>query len=204
MTDEAWIELGSLAAAALAGLAAILVIVLHLVRTDVDPREDGVSAYALTRYGALYRCQVVATGVAGLLLAMALFGGGFESVGGAFVLVLFAVSRILIARYPTDPRGTVSFSRAGRLHVLLAATTFVTIGVAAPWVSATLTGSLDWRGPAAVIVGLGWVTTVLALGTFPTMTLPATRRAFGLVERGAYAAWLLWIVVTSLALGGLF
>jgi hypothetical protein len=202
MTTDDWVQLGGLTAAAFAAFAAILVIVLHVLHTEVDPREDGVSAYALTPFGILYRSQVVATGVAGLLLACVLIAGEFESPAGAVVLGLFAVSRIAIARYPTDPRGTTTFSRSGRLHVLLAATTFVTIAVAAPWVSATLTGSPGWHGPTSAIVTVGWVSTVLALGTFATTTLPATRRVFGVVERGAYAGWFLWIVVTGLAVGG--
>jgi hypothetical protein len=191
----------ALVASILASAAALLVIALHVVHTNVDPREDGVSAYALTGFAALYRIQVIATGLAGLLLAIALVAGEFETGGGAAVLALFAVSRILIARYPTDPRGTTRFSRAGRFHVLLAAMTFVTIAVAAPWISGSLSANPDWRGPSTV-VALGWATTVLALGTFASSSLPATRRVFGLVERGAYAAWLLWLLVIGLSLSG--
>ena len=198
MTDD-WARLGALTAAAFAALAASLVIVLHLVRTDVDPREDGVSAYALTRFASLYHAQVIATGVACLLLILGLVAGGFEPGGAAIVLALFGVSRILIARYPTDPRGTIRLSRAGRIHVLLAACTFVAIAVVAPWISGILTTSPSWHGPTTGIVALGWATTVLALGTFGAGGLPAARRVFGLVERGAYAASLLWIVVAALS-----
>ena len=201
MTD-AWVQAGGLLAARVAAAAAVQVIALHVVRTDVEPFADGVSAYALTRVGALYRGQVIATGIAALLLACVLVAGGFGPGGGVIVLVVFAVSRIFIARYPTDPRGTTRFSPAGRMHVLLAATTFVTIAVAAPWVSAELAGHPDWPGPTGVLVTLGWATALLALGTFPTTTLPATRRVFGLVERGAYAAWTLWIIVAGLSVAG--
>ena len=199
MTTDTWIHAGGLLAALFAMAAAVQVTALHLVRTDVDPYEEGVSAFALTGYGTLYRSQVIATGIAALLLAAALVAGGFDPGGGVIVLVVFGLSRMLIARYPTDPRGTTRFSRAGRLHVLLAATTFVSIAVAAPWISAELAGDPGWRGPTTGLVALGWATTLLALGTFPAMTLLATRRIFGLVERGAYAAWMLWIFVTGLS-----
>jgi hypothetical protein len=202
MTADTWVEAASLLAALLTLIAAILVIALHAVRTDVDPRQDGVSAFALSDFGALYRTQVVATGAAALLLGMALVAGGFEPGGGVIVLVVFAISRILIARYPTDPRGTARFSRAGRVHVLLAATTFVSIAVAAPWVNWTLSASPDWHGPANWLVPLGWLTAILAVGTFATTTLPVTRRVFGLVERGAYAAWMLWIFLMALSVSG--
>ncbi len=202
MNTHAWVELGSLAAVGLAGLAALLVIALHLVRTAVDPWRDGVSGYALTRFGVGYRVQAVATGAAGLLLAFAVLVGGLGSVGGVAALVVFAIARILIARYPTDPRGTATLSRAGRIHVLLAATTFVAIAIAGPRISMTLADSADWHGPTNVVVGLGWATTLFAVGTFASTTLPATRRFFGLVERGAYAAWLCWIVIAGLGLSG--
>jgi hypothetical protein len=195
-------QAAGLLAALLTLVAAVLVIALHAVGTDVDPGEDGVSAYALTRFGAWYRAQVVATGAAALLLAFALVAGGFEPGGGAVLLVVFAASRILITRYPTDPRGTTQFSRAGRLHILLAATTFVSIAVAAPWVAWTLSANADWHGPANGLVMLGWLTAILAIGTFATTTTPSTRRIFGLVERGAYAAWILWILVMALSVSG--
>ena len=202
MTTDAWIQAGGLLAALSAAAAAVQVITLHVVRTDVDFSKDGVSAFALTRFGALYRSQVIATGIAGLLLAVVLVAGGFDPGGGVIVLVFFALSRILIARYPTDPRGTTRFSPAGRMHILLAATTFVTIAIAAPWISAELTGNPEWRGPTGGLMTLGWATTLLALWTFATSTLPATRRIFGLVERGAYAAWTLWIVAMGLSVAG--
>ncbi|MBI3748088.1 MAG: DUF998 domain-containing protein [Chloroflexi bacterium] len=199
MTTDAWIQAGGLLAALFAVAAAATVVALHVVRTDVDPFADGVSAFALTRFGALYRSQVIATGIAALLLAGVLVAGGFGAGGGVIVLVVFALSRIFIARYPTDPRGTTRFSPSGRMHVLLAATTFVTIAIAAPWIPAELTGHPAWPGPTGVLMALGWATALLALGTFATTTLPATRRVFGLVERGAYAAWMLWIIVAGLS-----
>jgi hypothetical protein len=60
------------AAALLALSAAVIVTALHAVGTEVDPRVDGVSAYALTPFGLLYRLQVLATGTAALLLVLAL------------------------------------------------------------------------------------------------------------------------------------
>jgi len=145
MTTSASVEALALAASILASGAALFVIALHMVRTDVDPLTDGVSAYAITPFGYLYRIQVVATGVATLTLTLALLAGGLASGIGVVSLALFAASRILIARYPTDPRGTTHFSRSGRAHVLLAAITFVTMAVAAPSISGALTTTRSGR-----------------------------------------------------------
>ena len=202
MTTDDWVQAAGLLAALFILIATVMVIALHAVRTGVDPRADGVSAFALTDFGAWYRAQVVATGAAALLLTAALVAGRFGPGGGVLVLAVFALSRILIARYPTDPRGTTRLSRAGRMHVVLAATTFVGIAVAAPWISAELAGDPDWRGLTTGLVALGWLTAVLALATFATTTLPSTRGVFGLVERGAYAAWMLWILALGLSVSG--
>jgi hypothetical protein len=191
-------------AAAILGVAAgILVAWLHLSRTEVDPWRDGVSAYALTRVGNLYRIQAVGTGVAALLVSIALLSAGLSTGVAVSLLVAFGVSRVLIARYPTDPRGTTRFSRTGRLHILLATVTFLSIAVAAPALAGTLTASDGWTGSADLLTVLGWATTACVLGTFASNTVPATRRVFGLVERGAYAGMLAWLVVAAAGINGL-
>lgn len=190
-------------AAAIMGIAAgILVAWLHGSRTGVDPWRDGVSAYALTRVGILYRIQAVATGAAALLLSVALLAAGLADGVAVLLLGVFGVSRVLIARYPTDPHGTTTFSRSGRLHILLATVTFLTIAVAAPALAGTLAASDGWAGSADLLTVLGWATTACAVGTFASNTVSATRRVFGLVERGAYAGMLSWLVVAAAGITG--
>ncbi len=202
MTNAASVEAVALIASILAAAAALIVIALHVIRTDVDPLTDGVSAFALTPVGYLYRTQVVATGGAAILLTVALVAGNLASGIGVAALVLFGASRILIARYPTDPRGTTRFTTSGRAHLLLATTTFVTIAIAAPSISGAMTASPDWRGPTGLLTALGWAATILSLATFAAGATPTTRRVFGLVERGAYAAMLAWLAVAAAAIGG--
>ena len=199
---SATVHLLGAAAAVLALTAAAVVIVLHVVRSDVDPTMDGVSAYALGPFGYLYRIQVVATGLAALLLALAFLASGVSGFALA-LLALFGISRVLIARYPTDPRGTTSLSRRGRLHIILATVSFLTIAFAAPWIAGAVATSSSWVGPATALTALGWATTIFALGTFASATTPATKRVFGLVERGAYASTLAWVVVAAGGVSGL-
>lgn len=190
------------AATLLALAAGVIVIGLHLARTEVDPLVDGVSAYALGPFGNLYRIQAVATGLAALSLTVALVAGDLASGFAVVLLAAFGASRILIARYATDPRGTTSFSRAGRIHIVLAAITFVTIAIAAPAIGGTLASSTGWDGPATVMSAVGWITSACALGNFASATLPATRRIFGLVERGAYAGMLGWLAIAAAGVNG--
>jgi hypothetical protein len=191
------IRLLSSAAALLAFAAGSIVILLHGVRTGVDPWLDGVSAYAIGPFGWLYRVQAIATGLAALLLTTVLIAGGLASGVAVILLAAFGASRLLITRYPTDPRGTTSFSRGGRYHIVLAAVTFVSIAIAAPALGGSLTASPDWAGRDDVLTILGWATTICAVGTFAAATTPATRRIFGLVERGAYAGMLAWLAVAA-------
>ena len=189
----------AVAAVLFAIAAGVVVVTLHLRRTAVDPVTDGVSGYALTPLAILYRVQVVATGLAASFLAVALGAGGLVPPIELIPLLLFAASRLLIARYPTDPRGTTTFSRSGRIHVILAAATFLTIAIAAPSISGTLTGRAAWSGPTGPFMGLAWATTVLAFATFSVNTIPTTRRVFGIVERGAYVAMLAWLACSGVA-----
>jgi hypothetical protein len=194
-------QLLALSALLLVSIASAIVVALHVSRSSVDPLVDGVSAYALGPLAHWYRIQVVATGLAALLLALALGVEGLASGIAVAWLVAFGISRVLIARYPTDPHGTTSFSRAGRLHIVLATVTFVSIAVAAPWIGSDLAGRPAWAGPTGVLSVLGWATTAFALGTFASSTTPATRRIFGLVERGAYAGMLAWLILATAFVG---
>jgi hypothetical protein len=187
------------AAVLLAIAAGVAVVILHLRRTAVDPVLDGVSAYALTPLATLYQTQVIATGLAAASLAAALGAGGLIAPVELIPLLLFAASRLLIARYPTDPPGTTTFSRSGRIHIVLAAVTFLTIAIAAPSISGTLTGRAGWSGPGGPFMGPAWATTVLAFATFGVNTIPTTRRIFGMVERGAYVAMLAWLACSGVA-----
>ena len=96
------------------------------------------SGYALGRWGDLYRAQVIGCGIAAALIVICCGILGIGSLAGLVALVVYAVARFAIVRYPTDPPGTVTFSPTGRMHALLAAIAFLALAVAAPTLGLTL------------------------------------------------------------------
>jgi hypothetical protein len=200
--DGETVRLLAMAAGLLAVMAAILVVNLHTSPTNVDPLTDGVSGYALTSVGILYRIQVIITGASALLLALSLTGAGLASGVAVALLAVFGISRIAIAQFATDPRGTATLTPTGRIHALLAAITFTTIAVAAPAIAGSLVSDPAWSGSTALVTAIAWATTIFALATFAAATTPATRRVFGLVERGAYAGMLSWLAIAAMGIRG--
>jgi hypothetical protein len=145
---------------------------------------------------------VIITGASALLLALSLTGAGLASGVAVALLALFGITRIVIARFATDPRGTTTLTPTGRIHAVLAATTFTTIAIAAPAIAGSLVSDPAWSGPTTLILVVGWATTIFALATFAAATTPTTRRVFGLVERGAYAGMLSWLAIAAMGIRG--
>jgi hypothetical protein len=195
--DRLVVVLGLVAAAASA-LAGALVIRLHLVASGVDPVTEGVSLYARGPFGILYRAQVRMTALAAACIAGGCLLLGLGSPLGEVALVTFAMSRVAIVRYPTDPPGTTVLSATGRMHVLLASMAFVGIAIAAPAIGF----AMDREGIGGPI---GFLLVVLSVAVpFSVMATfgagAIARRVFGLVERTVYVTALSWLMVSAAVL----
>jgi hypothetical protein len=194
--------LGFVAAGSTAG-AAILVVWLHCLPTGVDGMREGVSGYALGRWGGLYRAQVIGCGVAAVLLVAGCTIIGTGSLAGLVALVVYAVARFAIVRYPTDPPGTVTLSPTGRTHALLAAAAFLAIAVAAPTLGLTLAASPGWDRLDPILAAVSAAVPVTVAMTFAAGGVPRLRPWFGLIERTVYATGLAWLLLLSLELAAL-
>jgi hypothetical protein len=183
---------------ALAGLvvAAALLVALHLLPTGADPVRHGVSEYGIGRYAALYRMQVVASGVGALTLVGALLGETAQAVPLAF-LALYGVARVLIARFPTDL--ALPMTRSGRIHALLAAAAFLALAVAAPWLSASAVAAADWPEARDGVLGLAIGVTMASLGSFAVAALPWTVRVYGVAQRAFYVLGFAWLIAVAVA-----
>lgn len=188
---------------ALVTMLASLVVLLalaaaHLMRTDLSPVSDPVSAYALTRARVAYAIAAVAAAVAGGASAMLL--STRSGVGAAVVLLwIFAVARLVIPLIPMDRPGRPATTR-GRLHNLLAIVAFASVTAAAftaiaPLAAAGDTGLALGTRIAAIAMALGSVAVIAA------SAVPLLRRVFGLAERLIYLGFIAWFL--GLALGTL-
>ena len=197
---EALVVLFGLVAAGSTVGAAILVVGLHVLPTDVDAVQEGVSGYALGKWARLYRAQVVGCGVAAALIAVGCGALGVGSLAGLAALVVYAAARLAIVRYPTDPRGTVTLSTTGRTHALLAAIAFLSLAVAAPTLGLPLAASAPWDRAGPVLYAVSAAVPVTVVATFAAGGWPPLRPLFGLAERTVYGTGLSWLFVVSLGL----
>jgi Protein of unknown function (DUF998) len=184
--------------AALGTLAcAAFLIRVHLLPTGYQPVSNAVSDYGVGDYRGYYRWQTAASAYAALLLAAAIARTTHPVPQLlVFLLLTFAVARLLIPSFPTDldrSRPTAT----GRIHTLLAGAAFAAIA----WCAAALPDRVDWPSLHGPLVVLGWIVVVTAVACGLAMTSllhRVTEPFFGALERLFYAATLAWLLVVSL------
>ena len=119
---------------------------------------------------------------------------------GSVWLVVFAVSRVLIAGFPVDLPGAQR-TNTGVVHNVLAAAAFTSSAVAASTLSGWLTDTPAWAFDGAWYRWSGGFVAVVAVALAVVWVVPALRRGvFGLVERFWYAATIAWLAVTATGL----
>jgi hypothetical membrane protein len=173
------------------GLAAgfaFLVVTLHLVRTDVDPRTQGVSRYAVGQYGYVVNAAF-------LLLALALLetGIGFRrgapnsGTVGVWLLWASAAGMALVAFFPLRSADSAA---AENLPHQLGGMIFFLAAAAAAVVISRATGRLTvvaWSIAAAVTVFF------LSIGV-RALGLSGIR---GLLQRICFAAIVAWLILLN-------
>jgi hypothetical protein len=169
--------------------AALILVRLHTLPTGLDPLRDAVSDYGATPFHRYYRVMVVMLGAGAACLAVALHRSGDVRTSGLAWLWIFAVSRILIARFMTvRPPRRVTVE--AQIHWLLAAAAFISIAFAATTISA----DLDVGDTFATLI------VASAVATLVTRAVAPLRFVFGLMERILYLAFLAWLVLVASSL----
>ncbi len=169
-------------------------ITLHLVPGKVQPVHDPVSLYGTTRYHLLYRTQAVASGICALCLVFALAAQAISwPVIGLALLACYGVSRILIAGFMMDVPSAGN-TRAGRIHILLAAITFTSIAVAVGVLTGPISRAARWSDLSLWLTIVDYMTIIAALlFILVRRALPVLWRIAGLLERGIYLGALCWL-----------
>jgi hypothetical protein len=167
-------------------------IALHSLPTRLHPVRDFVSQYALTPFGRLYSLQAVCSGVAAFsLLAIVVSRGIPVQSWGLICLGLYALSRLLIPIFPMDNHAQVT--RTGRIHLLLAATTFLGIAGATVGLTHSLARQPSWN-EAGQLLRVARMVTVASALTFLIACFHQTLFKFiGSIERCIYIGALLWL-----------
>lgn len=196
-------------AAALSSIIAFvaLVVLLHLVRADLDPRAHVLSEYALGPTGWIMTLAFLALAASfvTLLLALKPHLTGWPSAVGTVTLGIAAIGATLGGVFPMDPVGTPmdQASTSAKLHNLgfmlggpgtLLAITFIN------W---ALARAPSWKGSRAVLTAtavFAWVAMVVFF--IAVSMLMGNRQGgdmfIGIWNRLLVVSWVVWAMALAL------
>lgn len=199
---------------AAAGLYAALLLALHVLEPELDPRWRFISEYALGRVGWVMTLTFA-------LIAVALIGACLTVLPhvrlagwiGILILVVAAAGMVVAAAFPTDPmtspvadHPTATFT--GQMHELGASLDYSPVGMLL--ISISLARHPAWRSRRAILFATAGVALVLTVA-FVAVTV-AQRPADGVFGPGtiaglvgrllilSYAAWLVPLAAHAIAL----
>jgi len=172
--------------AAATGLFYLLVLaVLHVLRTDVDPSTDPVSDFAVGDYGTLEVFATLAVGVGALALTAAIYRTPRRSMVGLVLLTVFGLAKVVQAFFPIDVGGETTSS--GTVHDVLGNVAFFVLPVAAVLLSRS-------RGRIEMVIAvLLAVATVAVLASDPG-------GGYGIAQRIYLILSSVWVLVTAVRL----
>jgi Protein of unknown function (DUF998) len=177
------------AAAALAWVAAAMAVfdlvvlaVLHVLRTDVDPATDPVSNYAVGDYGMLQVLATLAVGLGALALTAALYQTPRRSMVGLVLLAVFGLAKLVQAFFPIDVGDETTTS--GSIHGLLGTVAFVALPVAAVLLSRS-------RGGVEMVIAVLLVVAMVAVFVSNAVG------GFGIAQRVYLVLSSIWVLVTA-------
>lgn len=211
-TDDAHPPFGvrfGAATVALAGAALFtaLLLVLHVVRADLEPSWHMVSEYSVGPGGWLMRLAflVLASSFFSLMLGLRPHARGALGVTGRAFLTLASVGAAMGGLFNTDPPGTLPehVSTTGTLHGFA-----FMLGVPGVLFAVTLLSSALWRAPGwraqrKALLGsaaLVWATMLvfgLAMGQAVASHASGPQFAVGWQNRALVMAWALWVAALA-------
>lgn len=172
----------------------IAVVVLLFLAPEIDPLRSGISFYALTDYKLLIGAGLSLVGLAGLFLAMALWGGASSATGriGLALLVVWGITSVLAGIFPLDAPGAPptlsgSIHNLAGLNFLLIAPAVLLIDLPRPKSEGSQTGTR----------GLAWLVLVSAILLFTFNGLLSSLGIGGLIQRLYWFVLVLWLLSKS-------
>jgi len=155
---------------------AILVVLLHFLRPDLNPIRVAVSEYAIGPYGSLMTLAFFLRGLgeACLVVGIASSAGVLRSRAGLVLLSLTTVGSFLVAIFPADRQNLITLV----IHSLSALLNFNGLGIAALVWARHFRREPGLRDRARTSLTLGWLILLSAVGFLATLGTWS-----GLVER---------------------
>lgn len=191
---------GAVASAVAAGLA---LVVLHVVRTDLEPSRTMISQYAVGPHGWIMGLCFFAFALASALLLVSLVGDARGPLGwfGLAALAAATIGLAMGGAFPMDPATTTpeEMTFAGRMHGMA-----FMIGVpgqilAALLLSLALRGNPAWAGqPLLWLAAFVWISLgIMAWALMAFMKAPDGPTVMGWFNRSLMVGYAAWIVVAA-------
>ena len=182
--------------------AVVLVVLLHRLEPEFDPRWRMLSEYTLGRYGFLMRVAFVATASGVMAVAAALRGVTGATV--PLVLILVAIGPLGAAFVDTDPITTPPDQRSTRdtVHAALAALFILGFPPAASIVGIGLKEEAGIGGVLAWTSLIAWAGLAVFVGASIRYMRPGAMAGplvrIGWPNRVNMLAYLIWVAVAAL------
>jgi Protein of unknown function (DUF998) len=189
-----------LALLALVGIAVkfLTIAALHFVRPDVNPVLEPMSNYGVGSYSFLFTVAVVGSGLATLALVAGLYLGiapPGRSYVGLFLLALFGISELLAGIFPIDVGEEAT--TAGTIHNIVGNISFFCFPIAAILLSLRMGKDERWQSFRRPALALSIVVVLTVILTIAGFNLGI---GFGVIQRVANVAVLMWMLVVALHL----
>jgi hypothetical membrane protein len=168
-------------AAATAVFYLVVLAVLHVLPTEVDPATDPVSDYAVGDYGTFSVLATLAVGLGALALTAVLHQTGRRSTVGLVLLAVFGLAKVLQAFFPIDVGDETA---SGSIHNVLGTLAFFALPVAAVLLSRS-------RGRVELVLAVLLI--VAMLGVF----VSAAVGGYGIAQRLFLVLSSIWVLVTA-------
>ncbi len=175
-----------------------LVVALHVLRPDLNPKTRFVSDYAVGPYHSLMTVAFSTCSLGVVMLVVALYHGVLPAGRSWVGLALLTASGLFLnlASYFHDKPQTSPAVVLAQVHDSIAQVSLLCLALAAVACSLRLRKDARWRALALPLAALG-VLMCLALVGF--MLTP--QRLMGLSERGLLLLYLCWVFAVQIRLG---
>lgn len=196
---EARVHLAAVATIALVAISyfTAIIIVLHFVRSSLDPMERPTSEYAVGPHGYLMTTAFLAVSLASFMLVIGLSRGiapPAQSRIGLGLLGLLAIGVLVAMIFPIDPEGAAR-TTSGTIHRINGPLAFLSLSSGAVLVSRRLKEDERWQ-PAhrwALILSVG----MLTLWILTPLAIILDTGIVGLVQRALLITFVAWFVLMA-------
>lgn len=175
------------------------VVLMHLLRSDVDMASHRISDYAAGPWGGLMTTAFAGASLGCLMLALGFARSRPGSVAGWLAAALFAIASVglaVTAVYPTDIPGAPS-TMVGSIHNISFLVNVVSIVLAALLTAAIALRDARWRRHRAPATLLALLLVIAVVVQFKALVrgLP-----YGIPNRFVVGVMMIWLVVTAIRL----